>query len=295
MTTTGKNLEPQVDPSAIAAAAHALLQTPDRTHTVLEDDMRRAYKLLAPDLAKIHEMRGKNTDVPYASLFGQTIQEKIAALVFLTRQKLTDVAYGDPAAQEIIDARSDLTLYVDILSRLNLLEAFAILYDFAFGQLQERNAEFWQKVCVYYLHLMARMKSERPRAFDFLKDRPHARRQVEQLIGSTDAGVAALFRALGEEYVAARTRHPGGAADPAVAVSRALSPVQPRRPQRPAARPLLAHSGRGAHPGRDEPQRHRGTGALVRARLPGGDAHGGRVCPGAVAGQRGISICSSAS
>jgi len=203
--STGIKLDPQDDPVALAQQARALLGTDDeRPRTALEVDIRRAFKLVWPDLVRIEEERKKKSDLNYTEILGGQIPDKVAAITFLAKHKLLDVTTGPAQALDIADARGDLSLFIEILAQLNAIEALGILYDFSYQQGQARPTDFWQKACTYYLHLIARATSARPRAFQFLKDRPHARRHVEMMIASADAGIAAAFRAFGEEYVRAR-------------------------------------------------------------------------------------------
>jgi len=213
--TSGTKLRPEEDPGALAAAARAFLAAgEDIKPTPLEGEIRRAFKLLKDDLAKIEALRLSKKDVPYAEIFSAQPHEKVAALVFLIEHLLNDVAHGPTDCLEITDAKTDLTGHHETLLRLNALDAFAILYDFAWAQSQAEELPLWQKSCTYYLHTLARMTDARPRAYFFLKERPHARRQVEQLIASTDQNVAGLFRTLGEDYVRLRQE-----IDPAAAPS----------------------------------------------------------------------------
>lgn len=206
------------DPTILAQEARALLGAgiDDRPPTIMEDSIRRAFKLVWPDLVKIDTLRQQKQEIDPTQLLGGQLQEKIAALLLITRHKLLDVANGSAQAQDIIDGRSDLSLFIDLFIRLNAADAFAILYDLSFAQQQQgQQVEFWQKACVYYLHLIARMTDARPRAIHFLKERPHARRQVEQLIGSPESAIAATFRTLGEDYVRARKEDDPTSAAPA--------------------------------------------------------------------------------
>ena len=203
--STGTKLDPQDDPIALARQARALLGAEDeRPRTALEVDIRRAFKLVWPDLVRIEEERKKKTDLNYAEFLGGQVHDKVAAITFLAKHKLLDVTAGPTQALDIADARGDLSLFIDILAHLNAVEALGILYDFCFQQGQARPTEFWQKACTYYLHLIAKTANARPRALQFLKDRPHARRHVEMMIASADAGITAVFRAFGEDYVRAR-------------------------------------------------------------------------------------------
>ncbi|MHB0935455.1 MAG: hypothetical protein ACYDCO_11510 [Armatimonadota bacterium] len=203
--STSVKLDPQDDPIVLVQQARALLGTDDdRPRTALEVDIRRAFKLVWPDLLRIEEERRKKTELNYVEFLGGQMHDKVAAITFLARHKLLDVTTGPAQALDTADARADLSLCIEILAHLNAIEALGILYDFCNQQGQARPAEFWQKACTYYLHLIARAANARPRALQFLKDRPHARRHVEMMIASADAGIAATFRALGEDYVRAR-------------------------------------------------------------------------------------------
>jgi hypothetical protein len=203
--STDVKLDPQDDSVFLAQQARALLGgDEERPRTALEVDLRRAFKLVWPDLLKIKELRAQKTDLPYADLLGAQIDDKVAAIIFLARHKMLDVTSGPSQALDIADARADLTVFVDILVYLNAIEGLGVLYDLSYEQGVAQPAEFWQKASTYYLHLIAKTDGARPRALQFLKDRPHARRQVEGLIASADPGIAATFRALGEDYVRAR-------------------------------------------------------------------------------------------
>jgi len=202
---SGVKLDPQDDPVLLARQARELLGAEeDRPRTALEVDLRRAFDLVWPDLLKIEELRRNKADLHYADLLGAQIHEKVAAVIFLARHKMLDVAGGASPERDFVDARADLSIFVDILVQLNAIDGLGFLYDLSYEQGLARPAEFWQKSCIYYLHLIAKAVNARPRAIRFLMDRPHARRQVEGLIASADRGIAAIFRALGEDYVRAR-------------------------------------------------------------------------------------------
>ena len=202
------NLHALLDPDMLYEDAKALLHAPETTpsdeRTPLEKSIRRAHQQLAADLATIERTRGEGAEPSYAELFGAQCQEKIAAIIFLIKHKLLDIAGNSLPTRDLLDTRRDITRLVDILFKLQAMEGLGILYDFANSQAQGELAQFWQRVALHYLHLMALLPPARPQVLHFLSERPDARRQVEQLMASTDDAIARTFRALGEDYVRAK-------------------------------------------------------------------------------------------
>ncbi len=205
---SGSTMKPLDDPDTLIREAYILLDRDgalaSAPRTSLEEDIRRAHQMVAGDMEKIEGFRRDKLEIPFDEIFGSAQDDKLAAIIYLATHKMLDVTYGPAQALDIVDARRDLTGYVDILFRLNAVEGIGILYDFSLAQSERRDPQTWQKMLSYYLLLLVKMIDARARVIGFLKDRPHARRAVEQLMASTDQNVAAAFRALGEEYVRAK-------------------------------------------------------------------------------------------
>lgn len=199
-----------LEPAFLLREAKPFLREPTATaadeRTPLEKSIRRAHQLLANDLAQIERLKRDGADIAYADCFGAQYHEKIAALIFLTRSKLLDIAGDTSSILDIVDARRDTSLLVEILFRLSAVEGLGILYDFAAVHAQGDNAPFWQKVGQHYLHLLTLLTLTRTHVLYFLRARPAARRQVEQGMASMDEAVARAYRALGEDYVHAKAQ-----------------------------------------------------------------------------------------
>jgi len=175
-------------------------------HSMLEEDIRRAYRVVEADLTKIDALREQQVEeIPYAEILSSQLHDKLAAIVFLAKHKLYDITYGTPTEMETIEARHDLSGLIEILFVMQAVDGLMILYDFTVQQQALHDAAIWQNYNLYYLRLIAMMpETMHPRIMIYLKERPIARRQVEQLMGSPDPATANVFRALGEEYLRAR-------------------------------------------------------------------------------------------
>ncbi len=197
-----------VDPEYLIPAALTLLDngipTLASSTNEVEASLCRAYHLLAADLSTLDRLRQAGAAVSYPDLFAAQRHEKTAALLYLMRHQLLDTAPSEADAREILDARRDLSAFIEALYRLEAFDAFATLFDFAAAQPRDAGNQFWAKVCFRALHLMALLTEAQPRLLLFLKDRPEARRSVEMLMSSPDAGLAEAFRAVGDAYKQAR-------------------------------------------------------------------------------------------
>ncbi|MHB9026518.1 MAG: hypothetical protein ACYC7E_20475 [Armatimonadota bacterium] len=196
----------QSDPEVLAAEAARLLnadQTAYPGRTAIEESIRRAHQMVTSDLAVFEQRRQANEPVDCLAQFGPQFHDKVAALAFLTRHKLIDIALAPPSL-DITQARRDLTGSVDVLFRAGAAEALGVLIDFAATQPDDEETHFWPKVRQHCLLLMAQITEARPAVLAFLSERAEVRRLVEQLMASDRPAVAAAARALGESYVQAR-------------------------------------------------------------------------------------------
>ncbi|HEY3416839.1 MAG TPA: hypothetical protein VGM23_08150 [Armatimonadota bacterium] len=194
------------NPELLAGEAARLLNAdlaafPGRT--AIEEAIRRAHQMVAADLAIFDQRRQANQEIDCRGQFGAQLHDKVAALTFITRHKLIDIALAPPSL-EITQARRDLTGSVDILFRAGAAEALGVLIDFAGAQPDDPETHFWSKVRQHCLLLMAQIPEARPAVFAFLSERAEMRRLIEQMMAADRPAVAAAARALGEEYVQAR-------------------------------------------------------------------------------------------
>jgi hypothetical protein len=193
------------DPDHLIALAEALLDDDNplalAEQTATADSLRIAHQLIASDLAVIDHAHRLPHEVNYAELFGSWFHEKIGALIYLIKYKLLDVADAMEETQDIVDARHDMSSYVEILFHVRAVEGLGVLFDFAVAKGERERIEYWEKVCLHILHLMALLTDARPRVLTFLAAREHARRLVEQGMTVPDQGMAQAFHALGAAYV----------------------------------------------------------------------------------------------
>ena len=202
-------VKPTNDPEYLIHEAEGVLAVPSTDapaqRSSLEEDIRHAYRVVSADLVKIQALAEKESEIPYAEIFGALLHDKLAAITFLAKHKLYDVNYAAPNALETIEARRDLSGLVEILFKMHAVDGLKMLYDFSAQQQTLHDPHIWQSVSLYYLRLIAMMPEEaHSRVIAFLKERPNARRQVEQQMVSADPLVATLFRGLGEIYVRVR-------------------------------------------------------------------------------------------
>lgn len=168
--------------------------------STVEDAIRRAHQLVSPDFYVIERLKQANMEPDYFSLFGEQIHEKLAALIFLTKHKLLDIEQSTLSSRDVGDARRDLSMYVEILFRVQAVEALGIFYDFAAAQRDSRVPWLWHNVCARCLYLMALLTDCLAKVAAFLDDRPNARRQMQELISSTKPDVATPLQQLETEY-----------------------------------------------------------------------------------------------
>ena len=202
--------QPANDPESLVDDVERVSARPDAgvpaQRSMLEEDIRRAYRTIEDDLQQIDILRDELEEIPYLDIFGHQLHDKLAAIVYIAKHKLYDVTYGSAQALETIDARRDLSGMIEILFLLQAVDGLMILYDFSVSQQALHDAAIWQNISHYYLRLIAMMPEPvHARIVAFLKERPVARRHVEQLMASPDPATANQFRLLGEEYL--RTRN----------------------------------------------------------------------------------------
>lgn len=171
------------DPQQLAEQAQRLLGKIDGVGvTAIEEDLRRAYQQVADDLATVARLQREKQPVPYAALFSTLYHEKVAALLFITRHTLLDLAHCAASTLDIQYARHNLSLYLDTLAHLNAMQALEALYDFAHAHLTGMSKKFWRYVCQRCLELLAARQEYHPQFAAFLVARPPAQRQLEQLL-----------------------------------------------------------------------------------------------------------------
>lgn len=192
------------DPALLVKEASALLDVSGHAasvgRTAVEEAIHHAHELVSPDLYVIERLKKAGMDPDYVALFGPQIHEKLAALIFLTKYKLLDIEHSSLQSRDIDDARHDLSGYVEILFRVQAVDALGIFFDYAASQRDSHVAWLWHNVCSRCLYLMALLSECRGKVLAFLSDRPVARRMIEELILSTRPEVANALRALVEEY-----------------------------------------------------------------------------------------------
>jgi len=206
--STDVRVNSSLNPAWLRAEAGKLMKPPAAPSpegaTPREKSIRRAHQVLAGDLIRLERLREIKPGLSYTDYFGSQLYEKIGAIIYLVQYKLLDIVGNVDYSRDILETRRQTTQYVDILYRLNAASALGVLYDFAVAHAKIDNASFWQKVSQHYLHLMAMQQLARMQVITFLGERLEARRQVEQLMASPDEAISKPFRALGEEYLAAR-------------------------------------------------------------------------------------------
>lgn len=192
------------DPDALIAEATRILNTEvvleTAAATTATSTISRAHQLISPDLYIIERLKGSGLLPDYANLFGAQVNEKLAALVFLAKQKLLDIEHSTLESRDIADAKRDLAQYVEILFHLQAIDALAIFYDFAAAQRDSRVPRLWRNVCAHCLHLMSLIEAYHNKIAAFLDDRPAARRMLDELTQSTTQQVAGNLQRLATRY-----------------------------------------------------------------------------------------------
>ncbi|MHB9130310.1 MAG: hypothetical protein ACYDBB_04350 [Armatimonadota bacterium] len=178
--------------------------TPHAGQSGVEELIRRAHQVLDANLGAIEQLQQTQQEVDVLALFGDQVQEKLAAILFLTKHKLRDIVYQESAFLEHKDCARDVATFVEILYRAGAAEGLGVIYDYAAAHLAENAAPIWQKICLRCLHLLALLPHAHPYVLLFLREREGARRQIEQMMASPDPAMAQTMHTLGQEYVAAR-------------------------------------------------------------------------------------------
>ncbi|MHB9130308.1 MAG: hypothetical protein ACYDBB_04340 [Armatimonadota bacterium] len=175
-------------------------------HSDMEDAIVRAHRLVSPDLYIIDRLRQSGVQPDFTTLFGEKMQEKIGALIFLTKQKLLDIEHSTLNSRDIEDARRDLSTYVEILFHARAIDALGIFYDFAVAQRDSRVPWLWQNVCSRTLYLMALLVECWPKVIAFLENRPVACRKLNELLATTKPEIAGKLYALTQEFARVQTQ-----------------------------------------------------------------------------------------
>jgi len=173
---------------------------PRADEATAERAIRRAHEMVSPNLYVIEQLKQAGLEPDYAGLFRKDHDEKVAALVFLTKHKLLDIEQSAEQSRDTEDARRDLSTYVEVLFKLQALDALKIFYDFATQQQNSRVPWLWRNVVARCLYLMAIMTEARQQVLAFLKDRPDARRMVDALLQTTAKEIGDVLRLLVNDY-----------------------------------------------------------------------------------------------
>ena len=210
--TTGSSTASLTDPSQLVkqalsffepdtpAAPAASAQASGSVQATAEDAIRQAHQLVSPDLYVIERLKQSGLEPDYSSLFSTKTDEKIAAILFLTKNKLLDIEASAAQSRDIDDARRDLAALVEILFRLQAVDALTMLYDFASQRRDSAVPWLWRNVTRRCLHLLTLLADRRMKVMKFLKERPDARETLEELESTTKEELAMMFRALLKDY-----------------------------------------------------------------------------------------------
>ncbi len=180
-------------------------QTLTPTGAAVEDAIRQAHQLISPDVYVIERLKQSHVEPDYNNLFGDRLQEKLAALIFLTKHKLLDIEQSTLESRDVNDAKRDLTSYVEIIFNLRAVDALMIFYDFAEAQHNSRVPWLWHNVCSRCLYLMSLLAECRDKVVGFLKDRPEAAKLMRELRQTTAPEIARALQRLTKDYSAALT------------------------------------------------------------------------------------------
>lgn len=237
------------DPSVIIREAHQLHGAALPTSSTTDQQsfgelIRHAHALVSPDFYVIEHLKKSGIEPNYFDLFKNAFDEKIAATIFLTRQKLLDIEHSAQEALEIADARNDLSTFVEVLFRLKAVEALGIFFDFAEEQQESRVPWLWQNVRTRSLYLMALLPDCRDKVIRFLLKRETAVTRLQELVTTTKPETAPVFKKLLADFDAWVQQHapkpkasqqpgagmtagmPGGTAIPAM-LAAGLPPEEP--------------------------------------------------------------------
>jgi|GEM_PF-1882594 len=165
-----------------------------------EAAIRRAHELVSPGLYVIEQLKQAGMEPDYAGLFKKQYNEKVAALVFLTKHKLLDIEQCAVQSRDTDDARRDLSTYVEVLFRLQAVDALKIFYDFAASRGDSNVPWLWRNVVSRCLYLMAIMVEARQQVIAFLEERSDARRMIDMLLQTTTREISDILRALIQDY-----------------------------------------------------------------------------------------------
>ncbi len=166
----------------------------------VKNAIRQAHQLISPDLYVIERLKQSHVEPDYENLFGDQFQQKLAALIFLTKHKLLDIEQSALESRDITDARRDLSNFVEIIFRMKIVDALKIFYDFAEAQHESRVPWLWHNVCSRCLYLMSLLTDCRASVVDFLKDRPEACNLMDDLQRSTKPEISSSLGALAQDY-----------------------------------------------------------------------------------------------
>jgi len=196
---------------------------PPNDGDMTEAAIRRAHELVSPSLYVIEQLKQAGMEPDYTGLFKEDFQAKVAALIFLTRHKLLDIEQATVQSRDTDDARRDLSTYVEVLFRLQAVDALKMFYDFAILQRDSRVPGLWRNVVSRCLYLMAIMVEARQQVIAFLKERTDARQMIDTLLRTTTKEISNTLGALIQDYnTALRTARrpvPQYASEPYVAMA----------------------------------------------------------------------------
>ncbi|HEX2948095.1 MAG TPA: hypothetical protein VHV83_00755 [Armatimonadota bacterium] len=190
----------------LTKAATAFLPTADEDEnsvatqkSALEEAIYRAHQLLRADLQTIEQAKHTGGEPDYVAAVGNA-PDKLAALIFLAKQKMLDIEHSRQQMRDTQDAQRDLSLYVEILFHVKAVDALTIFYDFAIAQRESRQPQLWQNVCSRSLYLLALLTECRVTVQAFLAQRPEACSRLSSLAASTRADIAFSLKSLLYEY-----------------------------------------------------------------------------------------------
>jgi len=170
------------NPDHLVAQAREFLGDGRPGATATEELFRRAYARFAADLDALDRAAGDASAI--LGQFGAGVHEKLAALLFIARHTLRELA-DPPRTVDIEFARRDMSLYVELLARVGASEGLGALYDFAVGQQHAASPGFWPSVCRHLLTLMAHTPEGRVVLPGFLAARPAAQAHLRELIAAS--------------------------------------------------------------------------------------------------------------
>ena len=183
--------EESADPDRLVERAREFLGACDDfdlrpADSTAEMTLRRAYLHFAGDLDALDRTAADGDAV--RTQFGVHLHEKLAALLFIARCTLLELADPPPPCLDIDCARLDMTLYVEILVKLGGLDGLGALYDFAAEQRRSAAPNFWPDVCRHFLSSVRRIPAGDVWLRRFLADRPGAQQLLQEVAGQAPAG-----------------------------------------------------------------------------------------------------------